>query len=268
MQSISNLTVSAASYVCAAVSGLVALGLPLALAAVCRRRQRGALRAVGVGALCFFVGAVVLESLCHQLILGLFPIRARPVFYLLYGCLAAGLFEETARLVGLRWLCRRDAAPMTGFAYGVGHGGIESILIAGLGAVSNLVTMTAINAGQAGEILASLPEGQRAAAEAQLVQLAALPAATFLASGVERIAAIAFHIALSMVIWMVVTGRIPRWGYAVAVALHAGLDSIAMLYQMGVLQSIWLTEALVMAASAAVCLGVRKVYRATQTSPA
>lgn len=263
MQTVSLPAVPAASFLCIAVSGLVSVGLPLGLAFLCCRRRRGALRAVLVGALCFFVGAGILESLCHQLVFALFPaLPQTPALYILYGCLAAGLFEETARLIGLRLLCRRDAGALTGFAYGVGHGGIEAILVAGLGAVNNLATLAALNAGQGESILAAVPEAQRAAVQTQLEQLASLPASTFLASGVERAVTIAFHIALSMVIWMVVTKRLPKWGYAAAVALHAAVDSIAILYQLGVLRSLWLTEVILAAATALVCWGVWRVYQA------
>lgn len=265
MQDVSFAPVPAASFFCVAVSGLIAAGLPLGLAVLCCRRRRGALRAVLTGALCFFVGAMVLENLCHLLVFTLFPaLPQTPVLYGLYGCLAAGLFEETARLLGLRWLCRRNDAPMTGFAYGVGHGGMEAILIAGVGAVSNLTMMAALNAGQAESILAAAPEAQRAAVQAQLEQLAALPSLVFLASGVERAITIAFHIALSMVIWMVVTRRLPGWGYPAAILLHAAMDVFAMAYQLGRISNIWLTEALVGVFTLLVCLGVGRVYRAVQ----
>lgn len=255
-------SVSVPAMLCAGLSGAVAVLVPVVLAVLCCRRRRGAWRAVLVGALCFFAGAMVLESLCHQLVLSLFPaLRQTPLLYIVYGCLAAGVFEETARLIGLRLLCRRDGSAVTGFAYGVGHGGIESILVAGLGAVSNLATMAAINAGQAGEILAAVPEAQQAAVQAQLEQLAQLPAAAFLAGGVERCITMALHIALSMLVWMTVTGRLPKWGYPAAILLHALTDVTAVVYQLGYITSIWLTEAIIAAVTLAICLGVRRLYK-------
>lgn len=66
MQTVSLPAVPAASFLCIAVSGLVSVGLPLGLAFLCCRRRRGALRAVLVGALCFFVGAGILLPLLLQ----------------------------------------------------------------------------------------------------------------------------------------------------------------------------------------------------------
>lgn len=258
-------TVPVSSLACVAISCVVSVGLPIVLAVVCARRRRGALRAVLMGALCFVVGAQILEGLCHQLVFTLFPsLQQTPAAYILYACLAAGLFEETARLVGLRRLCRRDDDVITGFAYGVGHGGIEAILVAVVSAVSNLSLMLAVNNGQTDALLAGMTTEQAAAVQPQIEQLAALPPMLFLASGVERVITIAFHIALSMIIWMVVTGRLPRWGYAVAVLLHAGMDVFAGLNQTGLLSNVWILEAAIAVLTALVCAGVWQTVKKTR----
>lgn len=259
-------SVPAAALVCMAVSMLLSLGVPAALAVLCGRRRRSAWRAVGVGAACFAVSALVLEPLCHQLVLGvLFPaLTQRPAAYIAYGALAAGLFEETARLVGLRFLCRREPDALTGFACGVGHGGLEAVYIGGLGMLNNLATAVMLNAGQGPALLAAVPAEQLPLAESQLAALAGLPPLTFLAGGAERLVTMALHIALSMLVWMAVTKRLPAWAWAAAVALHAGADVAAGLYQTGVLTNIWLTELLVAAYTAAVCCGVWRVYRRVQ----
>lgn len=235
-----------------AVSAAVAIGLPAALLVLCRRRTGRGLAAAGVGALCFVVSALVLEQLMHRAVFALFPtLPYNPPLYVLYGCLAAGLFEETGRWVGLRLLCRRDASPVTGFAYGVGHGGIEAVLLVGVSCAANLFLLLSLRAGGA------VPAAARAQAEA----LAAAQPLTFLAPGVERIGAIALHIALSMLMWMVVTRRLPAWFYLAGVALHALTNVGAALYRTGVLTGVWTVELITLAAVAAVCVFVGWLYR-------
>lgn len=254
--------VAPAALACMAVSLLLALGAPVALAVLCGRRRRSAWRAVGIGAACFALFALVLEQLCHLLVRTVLPVILRnPAAYVAYGALAAGLFEETARLAGLRFLCRREPDALTGFAYGVGHGGFEAVYIGVLGMVNNLVTAAMLNAGGAEALLVGIPEEQLPLAQSQLAALAGTPALTFLAGGAERLITMALHIALSMLVWMVVTKRLPKWAWAAAVALHAGTDVVAGLYQTGVLTDVWLTELLVAAYTAAVCCGVWRVYR-------
>lgn len=264
-----SLTIPITAFVCAGITLAVSVLAPIGLAAFCFRKKRGMLHAVLVGALCFIVSALVLESLLHQLVFALFPtLTQQPLLYTLYGCLAAGLFEETARLIGLRRLCKRDASAMTGFSYGVGHGGIESILLTGMSMVNSLVVMATIRNGQAGELVASLPAEQQALGQSQLEQLAAMPALDYLAGSAERLAAIALHIALSLLIWMVVVGRLPKWGYAVSILLHALVNVPAALYQAGVLKGIWPTELLIILFTAGACLGVWQAYRRTEPHPA
>lgn len=257
------------SIVCCAITALIAFGAPVALTILCMRRSRHALMAVCTGAICFILGALVLEQLFHSVMLGLFPvIGENGMVYILYGCLTAGLFEETARLIGLRFLCKKqDASAVTGFACGVGHGGIEAILLAGMTMLSNLMVMISINAGSADSLLAGLEGESYDAAVAQLQQAAAIPPLEFLAGGIERLAAITLHIALSMLIWMVVTKRLPLWGYALAIGLHALANLPAGLYQVLGL-NMWLTEAVVVVVSACIAFAVWKLYQLRREAPA
>lgn len=256
------------SIVFCAVSALLCFAPPLALAVVCVRRDRRTLMSICTGAICFILGALVLESILHSVVLSLVPaVTQIPALYVLYGCLAAGLFEETARLIGLRFLCKKqDAAPLTGFAYGVGHGGIEAILLVGVTMLNNLALMGTINAGNAESLLTGLEGDLYETGLAQLQAVAAMPPLDFLAGGVERLAAIALHLSLSMLVWMVVTKRLPLGFYALAILLHAAANAPAALYQLGVLP-LWPTELLTAAVTGCIAFGVWKLYQAHRQPP-
>ena len=62
------------SIVCCAITALIAFGAPVALTILCMRRSHHALMAVCTGAICFILGALVLEQLFHSVMLGLFPV--------------------------------------------------------------------------------------------------------------------------------------------------------------------------------------------------
>lgn len=259
-------SISTLSIVCAALSLAAAVGLPIALTIWCARRRKGMLRAVLIGALCFVLGALVLEQLLHLLMMTLVPnLQQMPFLFTVYTALAAGFFEETARLVGLRFLCKKDPDVMTGFAYGVGHGGIEALVIGIVGLSGNLVTLLMMKSGQTASMLSGLTGDQLAAAQQQLDALLAAPPLDFLQGGVERVMTVCLHIALSMIVWMVVTKRLPKWGYFMAVGLHAGIDVFAALYQAGVLHSVWAIEGLIALYTAVVCAGVYRTVKARTT---
>ena len=256
-------SIPALSFVFSLLSALLCFGLPAGLGVWVCRRHKGAGHAIMIGAFCFIVGAMVLEQLLHSLVLGALPnLRQNPLLYGLYGCLAAGLFEETARLIGLRFLCKRDASPVTGFSYGVSHGGIEAILLVGVTVLNNFIIMLTVNGGSVDSLLTGATEEQSSLVMTQLEQLAALPSTTFLAAGVERIIAISMHIALSVLIWMVVTKRLPMWGYPLSIALHAVSNVPAAMYQTGMI-GLWTSELLTAVLVVCIVFLVRGFYRAT-----
>ena len=76
-------------------------------------------------------------------------IYKNPVLYILYGGFAAGIFEETARLLCFKSFIRvgNNESIYTGISYGLGHGGIEAILIGGIASVGNIVTSVMLNSG-------------------------------------------------------------------------------------------------------------------------
>lgn len=257
-----DLAFSPAAYLCALLSTLLVIGVPCVLGLLVSRRHKGAGHAIVIGIFCFVIGAYLLEQIFHTLVFGVFgqALQANPLLYAVYGGLTAGVFEESARVFGLRSLCRKDAAPAIGFGYGIGHGGFEAILLTGMGLVNNLVIMTTVAFGGPDNLLAGYEGDDLTRARQQLAEMAALPATSWLAAGIERCAALAVQIALSMLIWMVVTRRLPRWGWALAVLLHAIVNLPAGFYQAGLLP-MWPAEGLIVLLAAAVAVLVFLIYR-------
>ena len=252
-----------ASILCLLASTLVAVGVPVALAIFGKVRYRIALKPVVTGALCFVVGAMVLESLLHQLVFRLVPtLPMMPWLYVAYGALAAGVFEEVARFVGLKALCRFERPDLrTGFAYGVGHGGIESILLMGANGISSLAILITANRAGAESLLAGLEGAQRTAMEAQLAAAAATPSWQYLLGGYERLVAITLHLALSVLVWMVACGWLPKAFLGVSILLHALADVPAAMAQVGLLGSVLLVEGLTTLVTAYVAWYVYTLYK-------
>ena len=173
--------------------------------------------------------------------------------YVLYGALAAGVFEETGRYVGFRFLLRKHTDRSVSVMYGIGHGGIEAILVGGVSAISNLVFSLQYNSGA----LAG-----NSAAETAGNSLAAMIPGLFFVSGIERLIAVCLHIALSVLVFLAVQRAGRLWLYPAAILLHAGADVFAALYQKGVLTNVWLVELFVALATAAIGWFAWRLYRA------
>lgn len=232
---------------------IISIGLPIGLFLFLRKRMNLKVVPMLVGAVAFVVFALILESLLHQLVLrpdadGTIALLNNPLLYMLYGCFAAGIFEESARFISFRLLKKKYSGVRTGFSYGIGHGGIEAILLAGLAMLSNIVLSIMMNTG-ATAALGNSPE-----ILAGIATLQETDSYLFLVSGIERISAVVIQISLSLLVWFSVNRKGKGWLFPAAIVLHAVIDAPAALMQAGAISSIALVELLV--AVAAVVLAV------------
>lgn len=132
---------------------------------------------------------------------------------------SAGLFEETARYLVLRVLARDVRGWTHAVMFGAGHGGIEAILIVGIGSgVTNLYLLA--NADLLLAQTRALAPAQADALAAQLAALRGVDAGLIAASLIERVFAIMLHIGLSVMVMRAVEGGGFKW-VLVAMAIHA-----------------------------------------------
>jgi uncharacterized membrane protein YhfC len=227
--------VSTSSIICMFISAALSILLPIGAVVYLAVKKKLSLKSTLWGVLLFVVFAFGLEQLLHLLVLGTSGtsyVATHPYIYALYGGLAAGVFEETARLIGFKWLIRvkEDESAYTGISYGLGHGGIEAISLGGVAMISSLIISFTVNAGTA------------PAAQARIAnQLIAAQPYMFLIPGVERVFAMIIQIALSLIVLKAVISK-KWWLFALAIFLHAFVDFPAALYQWGILPNILLIE--------------------------
>lgn len=146
-----------------ALDALLMIGMPIVLGAWLARKTRAPWRLFGIGTLTFIGSQVIhlpLNGGLTVLFRAMWPsASAQPQWWhipfnaIVLG-LTAGLCEETARLIGYRWLARKAGA----FAWrdalmlGAGHGGTEAIILGLLVAVTpvNMVIVRDMNLEQLG----------------------------------------------------------------------------------------------------------------------
>lgn len=214
------------------VSLVLCVGVPVAACIFLRKRCHAQMNGLLLGALTFIVAAMVLEQMLHTLV---FMVAGEVVnnniwIYALYGAAAAAVFEEGARYFAMkRFLLRlsqltRENALM----YGVGHGGIEAILVTGFAYVNNILTSFLINSGGIAANLEALDETNRAAALQSLEVLGTADSLMFFLGGIERVLAFALQIALSVLVYRAVKLGEGRY-FGVALAIHFGVNFITVI---------------------------------------
>jgi len=216
-----------------ALCALLGIAAPVALAWWLVKKHHARLSTILIGAGVFFVFALLLEPVLHQVVLkgphGA-AITGSTWYYALYGGLAAGIFEETGRFLGMKFLLKKEpTGALPAVAYGVGHGGMEMLMIFGITMISNLAISLMINAGQADTILSAVPAETREQVEAQFAQLQDLHAGQLLLGLWERISALILQLGLSIIVWTAVRkGGKWLWLFPAAILLHALVDACAV----------------------------------------
>lgn len=259
------MTVSADTIFAMVFSLLVSFVLPIVLLIVLKRKFEvpaiGAL--VGAGGFILFV--LVLEQLSHGVVLSFTPVKDIPWAFVLYGCLAAGVFEETGRLLMMKiWGRMRGKLSLgDGILYGVGHGGAEAILLVAGSVASTLFLSLLLNVGGVDALTEGMTGETLELAMQDLETLTGTSAVTYLIPGVERLLAILLQIALSVLIFLVVNRSVSMVWYPVAILLHAVANLPAMLYQAGMLQNIYLVEGITAVLVAGGVLLIYYLWRGT-----
>lgn len=244
------------------VGGILAILIPIAALIIFKLKNKDVkLSYFFIGAATFVVFALILEQILHSLMLSTVQ-NSGIVFYVLYGALCAGIFEETGRFLAFKLFCKKENDPRASIMYGLGHGGIEAIVLVGITLISYAVTAVTVNALGTEALFGVLPDDQRWAAEAQIAALADYDmVSTFVSLG-ERILAMVLHTSLSVIVFASIKMKGKLWLYPAAIVLHAFFDVPAALYQRGVITSIGLTELLFLAADIVLVLATVKIYKA------
>ena len=224
--------VSTLSLSAMAISAALSIFVPIGLFIYYRRNQQISYKVTGAGILSFVVFAMILERILHAYVFNFNPVTGQwltnTTIFVLYGSLAAGIFEEGGRFLFFRYLLTKRRSYRDGLAFGIGHGGIESIIIGGSASLQNIAFALSLNAGTLDQSIGNTlsPEFLISIKTALLSTSPLL----FLTGGLERIIALVMHIALSLLVLYGV--RQAQFRYVLlAVGIHAIFNIPAALYQ-------------------------------------
>lgn len=199
--------ISSASFITCAISLAVSLILPVAVLLVFafKNKKQGILSAWLLGA----AGFVVTQLLIRVPILNALSSQAwflhfaqnQMFLYAFSLAFTAGLFELAGRLA-VAYLMKKRLTWNRSLAAGLGHGGIEAMVLVGITYVNNLLYMAMINTGTFDALVAQTAAMGVDVSQLELVkqQLLTTSPVLFLLGGFERILAMIAHLAMSVII--------------------------------------------------------------------
>ena len=247
-----------------ALSCLAAFGIPIALLLYFRLKKHADILPFFIGCAVMLLFALILESIVHSIVLNSYPgrkIQDNIWLYALYGGMMAGLFEESGRFIAFKTVLRKkNGKDANALMYGAGHGGFEAMALLGLSMISNIAMAVMINSGSFGAVTGALPDEARAQLQPIVDQLVSSSPYLYLAGIIERVFAIALHIALSVLVWFAAKNRKKFWLWPAAILIHAAVDGITVLV-MQYTSSVVLTEAAICLMTVITVLIAVKVWR-------
>lgn len=250
-------TVSQASIIGMFFSLIISVGMPIGLLVWWKKKTDASIRSFFIGCMIFIVFAMVIEQAFHSIILALTGdlIQGNIILLGIYGGLCAGAFEETGRYIAMKGLMKGSLNKKNSIMYGIGHGGIEAILLIGMSYVSNLALAFAINGGK----LPSSIDLSDAKMYETISAIWTTPSWMFFMAGAERVSAIILHIVLSYMVYKAVKGKDMKW-YFIAVLVHMAVDTGTVFINQVV--PVYVTEILLWAVMVALTVWLVKAYKA------
>lgn len=231
--------ISIATVFCVLISLLVSLVLPVVLLIffALRNKKQGIPSAWLLGAAGFFVTQIlirlpILTALQSQSWFAEFA-NSHLFLYAFALAFTAGLFELAGRFAVAKTM-EKNLTFRRSLAAGLGHGGIEAMLLVGMTSVNNLIYIVLINSGGFDTLLAQTAAMGVDVSQLELLreQFLTTSPLLFLLGGFERILAMTAHAAMSMVVcWGVHTKRVlpcllTALGIHTLIDLSAGLSLV------------------------------------------
>ncbi|WP_195985156.1 YhfC family glutamic-type intramembrane protease [Clostridium sp. D33t1_170424_F3] len=234
------MTVAPSVLIAFGVGVFFTLVCPLLLLVFLGIRKRISPVPVVVGALTFFISQMVLRipilnALSGQQWFQSFA-ASQLIAYLLILSFTAGLFEESARLVGVRFFCRKHRAYTDAISFGLGHGFCEAILLVGFTHLNSLIYAVMMNTGS----FSILAEASPQAAEQITAALTSAQASTIYLAILERVFAVLFHLFATMLIFQGVNRRRSFPYYILAILAHTIFNFVSVLLMQ--YAGIWASE--------------------------
>lgn len=221
--------VSQFSIIAMIFSAIIALMFPLILGFFLRRKYKYVSMAFVVGGLSFFVLQVLIRIPLLQSSFVIDTLSKLPtVIYYIILAFTAGLFETVGRVLSIKYLLKNDRDFNTGLAHGIGHGGIEAIVLVTLTYINYLVYAFMINNGSFQDLI----NANVGTTQEQLIMVRDILIDTksyiFIIAGIERVLAIILHIGLSVLVMYGICSKNKKY-FLIVLGIHFLVDFVVVM---------------------------------------
>jgi uncharacterized membrane protein YhfC len=212
------------------INGFLMIAMPAGLTIYLTRKFKKGWRLFWIGAATFIFSQVLhipfnalINPIFNQFGFISMPKGFQYLILAVFFGLSAGVFEEISRYAMYRWVAKDARTWGTGLLVGVGHGGIEAIIL-GLLVLYGYIQMLAVR----GVDIATIVTADKVElAKTQIQAYWSAPWYMTLLGAVERLFTIPLHLACSIIVLQAFT-RKQFWWVALAILYHAAADAVAV----------------------------------------
>lgn len=193
---------------------IISFGIPIVALIYFILKKKACVKSYFIGVIVFFISQITLRlPLLNNVISNMdwyIEISiVSPIIIMIFLGLTAGIFEEIGRYLGFKIALKNNRRWIDGIAFGIGHGGIEAILLSG---VTNLKNLFMAISKVDGNVLSVLNSN----------------GPYILLSGIERLFAIFINIGLTMIILYGINKNKKRYLF-LAIIIHGFIDFMVLL---------------------------------------
>jgi uncharacterized membrane protein YhfC len=228
-----------------ALNAILMIAMPIILAVILTRRWKTGWRVWWIGAATFVLSQIGhipfnwgASLLLNQTGLVYWSPVAQSIFNAIFLGLSAGVFEEVARYLVLRFWAKDVRSKQTGILFGAGHGGAEAIIFGALAVLAFINVLVASSM----DLSTVVSADQLDLARQQITAYWSTPWYLALFGAMERLFTIPVHICFALIVMQTFVRKQSYWLW-LAVLLHAFVDASAVMASQYL--GVYWTEALV-----------------------
>ena len=212
------------------LNGLLMIAMPVGLAIYLTVRWKLGGRIWWIGAATFIlsqIGHIPFNWIVGKILNQTGMVAWDPIFQLVFNAvflgISAGIFEEGARYLVMRWWIKDTRSWRKAVLFGAGHGGAEAIIL-GIMAMYAFLELTAIRNADLSKLF---PANQLALAQYQVQAYWSSPWYMAMLGALERFFTIPCQIAMAVMVMQVFIRKNTGWLFA-AIGYHALIDGVAV----------------------------------------
>lgn len=184
-----------------------------------------------------------------------------PLIYAVSIALLFAVTQEGGRFIMLKLINRKYNGPAVPLSYGLGYSAIYMILVGGANMFTQISTASALNNNGLEVVLSSVDEGLRPEFEQTILALTKTEPHIYILGGLEMAAFFVVSIAMSVIIWYIVSGKIKIRYLPVVIGINVIYSFVSAFYSQGGIESLILTESIFFAIAIAVAVWAYLLFR-------